>query len=363
MSYVLALGSAASTADKATADAVKWNQAYEARAGEVDPEVVAYLALRDYVFKLADELGIGEQVRVLYHTTAVAAKGGMVGGAAGGAAYAAAEQVGSGAGSMVAAQYSGAVGTGAAIGMAAGTVVGLAVALFSIFSDDNVKAEERAKRKAERQKAQAFLLSRLSLPDLIKEQQNSASTARQRASRIRAEISKFGYLFPSSINKEVLGDPVAYDKAAAAADHMVALYQKIGQSLKSVDLKLFESMTNTQRWQTALSANDAVIQQLKALPFPVVQEGSQEFSANLRARLTTEAKVFKDLLAARQAAAPKFLVVAGKLVPKKTTKVLTGVKVPDFSKSTSPFAALFIGGLVAALGVGGYWYWRKRHAK
>lgn len=153
-----------------TADAMRSaNEAHEELAKNV-PIAAEYIELRDKVFAIADDLGIGNQVREIYHDTAFGVKAGTAAGSA--AAYVLA-------GGGVAAAYTGAVAVGAAVGMAAGgivgAVIGFAASFFSSDDDDEEKAREK-QRQANRAAYEAsvkayarYLLSPITLSSLISE--------------------------------------------------------------------------------------------------------------------------------------------------------------------------------------------------
>jgi hypothetical protein len=309
MSY-LSLGTVASAADQAAAEAQKWNEQYEAHAGDVDPDVKAYLEMRDKVFALADQLGIGQQVRTLYHTTAVGAKLGVAGGSVGAAIAS---------GGALPAMYSGAAATGAAIGMAAGTGVGLVVALFSLFGGDDSdpqKAAERKARKEERARIDTYLASRLNLSGLIKEQQNAAATARAMKAKLGDLIYAGGFGF----------QPVQVDKAIQTGDALALLYQKIGQTFSPADIALFESQANIERWQRTRQLSLAT------------------FAAQLTGQIAKEQANFDKLLAARQ-----------KTVTPKSAKI----SIPALASKMSPVAGVFTGLVVVGSALAIFHMWRK----
>lgn len=141
------------------------------KVAENVPLAAEYLEVRDKVFALADSLGIGNEVRQIYHDTAFGVQAGSAAGAG------VATLLGGG----LAATYSGAVATGAAFGMAAGGLVGAAIGILSsIFGgDDDEEEAKRDKKRAEQKAAYEasvkeyarYLLSPVSLDSLIQENQ------------------------------------------------------------------------------------------------------------------------------------------------------------------------------------------------
>jgi hypothetical protein len=180
------------------------------------------LELQDDVFKIADEIGVGAEVRAAVYlirgaqyAASIAANAGL--------------SVGAGAGAAV---FSG-IGGVAALG----AVAVVALVLFEIFSSDD--DEERQKARIKRAQAAALhLRDRLTLAQFAAEQDAA------RASELgMAELSKMWGGF---------GTPAEHQKAADLSGKLAAFYRRADAELDPHARDLFESLSNLGRWQAAL---------------------------------------------------------------------------------------------------------------
>jgi hypothetical protein len=179
----------------------------EETSAAVNPELLPYLELQQKIFDLADDLGIGAEVRTLYYT------------------FAAGQRTGS-ALSTVGATVP--ILSGSAVIALAGTiaslltVVGIIVGVISLFDGDDAPSvqEKRLRAKVEE------ILKRQSIDDLISEQEGLAQAAML----------------------QILGKP-ANPKARDAALKLAALLKSLKSKLSADELNLFVSLSNLGRWE------------------------------------------------------------------------------------------------------------------
>lgn len=191
------------------------NEAHE-ELGRSIPLANEYLEIRDKVFAIADDLGIGEEFRTLYHDAALGSKVGAAAGAG------AAAVLGGGA---LAAAYSGAAASGMAVGMAAGGLVGAAIAvaggfISGLFGGDD---DEEAKKAAAKKKKAA------------------ADAARERAREdwVRWVLTPLTFGNLVSNQQKFAGELHQFAQAKPMADKLVTLYQRTRVALNPWQREVF----------------------------------------------------------------------------------------------------------------------------
>jgi hypothetical protein len=184
------------------------------------------LDLMDDVFTIADDLGIGSQVRqAVYglrgaeYATSVISSTPLGVSTAATAAYAG-ENVLTGLGGM------------AALG-AIGLVIGI-VALLDPFGDDDAEKKRAKKAQAE----VLHLRDRLTLQDFASEQDGAAGGLTMMAS--------FAAAVPN------VGDPAELQKRALFAQKLAQFYRAADKTLDPQKRDLFESLSNLARWQQSI---------------------------------------------------------------------------------------------------------------
>jgi hypothetical protein len=182
------------------------------------------LELQDAVFTIADELGVGAEVRAaVYAIRGAQYATGIAGSMVGGAATAAGASVLAGIGGV------------AALG-AIGVIGAIVFGLFSS-SDEDEKAHAAIKRA---QAAALHLRDRLTLAQLAAEQD-------------AARDSELGLAQLSKV-VPALGTPAEHAKSAELATRLAAFYRAASARLDAPDRELFESLANLARWQGTLDA-------------------------------------------------------------------------------------------------------------
>lgn len=219
------------------------------------PLVGAYRDLLHKIFRIADDLGIGREVRILYYSISVGAEVGAAAPAATArfvasipglsaalaraglpTAFVASTQLG---GSAIAS-------LGAAAGMSAGMVAGAVIALFSLFGGDGEDEERKRKREVAARKALRHLLDRLDFKGLASEQEAVAS-----------EATAMSVLMGPIANAELrarFGDPKKLRALADVSRKFAAFYRELGKQLAPNEAALFLSLVNRGRWQGAYDA-------------------------------------------------------------------------------------------------------------
>lgn len=202
-------------------------QALEDTGAELSPLVAEYTAMRETVFAIADDIGIGSEVRTIYYDVATGARGGQAFGAilsSGINPEAIALNVAAGGGASA----------GAAVGMSLGTVVGAAVAIVSLLASDDDDEEQAKKHRAEfLQWRLDRMRKRATIDDLIGEQVEQAHVIR----------TFFIPLHP--VRAEDLS------RAADRADKIAELYRRIKKDLPPLQVEIFVSVTNLVRFAQA----------------------------------------------------------------------------------------------------------------
>lgn len=194
---------------------VQYGEAAEEAAAYANPELAPWLELRDKVFGIADDMGVGSEVRVLYYSLST---GQRLGGAL--------TTVGASLPAL----------SGSAILSIAGTLssiaslVGLVVGFVGLFSDDEDETRDRVLGLAKR------WTSRLSIDDMIAEQKAYAAFIDQ----LNAAAKKV----------PISGIPSA--KVRSNALKLASYYAELKARLSANELALFVSLSNLQRWQAYL---------------------------------------------------------------------------------------------------------------
>lgn len=197
------------------------------------PIAAQYLELRDKVFAIADDLGIGKEIRTLYHNMAFGTKAGTAVGV-GVAAIASGGAFGSFA--------AGGAAAGGAMGAMAGAVVGAVVAVFDLFGSDDDEIAE-ARRKAKKAALDAYekrLLAPLTLEAMVSEQNAIAKTSRGTLD------GPMGPLLPPGIKAMATAN-------LARSEALVKLYAEVPKKLRPTDLELFVIGADIGRLEWALS--------------------------------------------------------------------------------------------------------------
>lgn len=201
-----------------SSDVVKYGQAAENAAAIAEPELAVWVELRDKVFGVADDLGIGEEIRTLYYGLST---GQRIGGAL----------------STVGASVP--IVSGSAILSIAGTIssiaslVGIVVGIASLFGDDE---EEKVIKRV--QDLVSYWTRRMSIDDFI-----HAETA---------NVQMIDYLnsVPSSVLKSAT---IPSPKAREASVQLAAFYTQLKAQLTPDELALFVSLANIGRWQAYIT--------------------------------------------------------------------------------------------------------------
>jgi hypothetical protein len=230
--------------------AVSVHEKYEAVAKEIqdiDPTgtLKAYFAIQAIVLQIAKELGIDKEVKQIFHA---AAAGSMVGaGTSTAAVYATAVAT---TGSAVGLAGSAALASAAAMGMVAGGLVGAVAGIISLFDSDDENEARRKARVAARKAMEAYMLSRLDLNGLIKEQQNTESYARS-----QAKAADFLIGAPSPLGIQSPMSKLASTRKASLlgmadkAQKLAALFITVGDLLKPQEVEWFVATANIARWE------------------------------------------------------------------------------------------------------------------
>lgn len=238
---------------------IEYGQKAEDVASAVDPEIAVYAELRDKIFSVADDLGVGTEIRTLYYGLAT---GQRVGGAL----------------SIVGASTP--IVSGSAILSIAGTlsslasIVGIVVGIVGLFSDD----DEEWKRV---QGVTEYWLRRQSIDDMIAAQNATASLVEQ----LRAASAKV----PMS------GVPGLEVKSSAL--RMAKLYAELKQALAPQELALFVSLSNLGRWQGYLDGWNRMKQGQR----DAIRQNAPGFEQRLALAIAFEQGTAKDLAAKLQA--------------------------------------------------------------
>jgi len=195
-------------------DVVRYGQAAENAAVIADPEIVVWLDLRDKIFGVADDLGVGDEVRVLYYGLST---GQRIGGAL----------------STIGASVP--IVSGSALLSIAGTIssiaslVGIVVGIVGLFSGD----DEEEKQRNRVQSLVQHWTKRMSVDDLVHAED--------------ANVQFLDYL--SSVPSFVKVDFPNRDAARAASVKLSAFYAQLKTALSPDQLALFVSLANIGRWQ------------------------------------------------------------------------------------------------------------------
>lgn len=336
-------------------------------AATVDPDAKAVVEFLDGVFAVADELGIGQEVRTVFYDTYAGAMGGAVSGAAistavGGASLAA----------------------GVAAGMAAGGIVGVAVAVFAlVFGDDqeDEKKKARQKRRKARNEAMALALKRLDLPGLITEQRVAAFDARERAKTIRV-LRAIAVTTSQKTAIAQMGNAGQLEEAARIADAMVKLYEELPRKLSPQNVQRFVAMTNMGRWEqykAEFAQQEAKLRaQLKVFQFPGIDDESLKLSywqnaqAKLEQLIAAEEKRTATVDAGKFDAGKFYLRLGGKKpLPAMATAIALKLRSSDAATAARNLAkieasqggtgAVLLGLAAVGLASGvGWWWWKRR---
>lgn len=216
-SYMAWVGDAKETAT----DIKTWDETYEDIGSYVNPLITAYVALEKELFDIADDLGIGKEVRLLYHSVSMSAR------------------IGSYAGTAVEITATTATGgfvtattgaTGAALGMAAGMMGGLVLGIFALFGSSDQEEKDSAAWKRFKDAS----LAHYNLNDFAKEQ------------RSHAKILRITAGLPG-------GNPAKNEGLAQVADKLADLYLKAQKVFTKRSAALLEATANIGRWQEYLA--------------------------------------------------------------------------------------------------------------
>lgn len=222
--------------------------------------------LLDEVFKAADSLGIGKELRLIYHSAATGQKVGVaLGGAASNVAIA-----------------SGQVGIGAAVApvlAVAAAPIGIAAAIgfgvLSIFSDN---AEAKKKRT---EQVQAFVTG---LDEVAKRKTIDALIVDQDA--MLSNVEKLLASFPFDDRFR----PVA-EKSRSAARDLGAFYRIAKGTMSAEEIAALESVANVARWKAALDVAKA---DKEILTYAIGTKAWQEISQNIAKE--TESGVYRNVI-------------------------------------------------------------------
>lgn len=216
---------------RGTIDVVQAGEAYEQIAIDLHiPLAAQVVELRRELFGLADDLGVGKEVRAIYHHVALGARVG----APAGAALAVLKSTASWGGPTAAAGAS----AGAFSGMQFGMAVGLAVAIISLFGGDDSDERYRAARERARRRVKELLRRFGTIGDLAADQDDNAADARAMAGLV------------DSLGARHLGDQLR--KMAGGSTKLATFYRRAAEILPADDRKLFVSLANLGRWVGAL---------------------------------------------------------------------------------------------------------------
>jgi hypothetical protein len=264
---------------------VKAGEQYHELAAEVMPIAEGVVEFEQALFSVADELGIGGEVRELYFG---AAWGTIIG----------TSVANLGAAVAVGGAYATLGAWAATAGLAVGVVAGVAVALVSIFGGGDDSEEKRAKYDKAVAKARAEQTKRLPLAGLVAEQREAWKVGQNPAAIL--------WLSPEA------------RKAAELAGKLATLYERVGARLSAPARELFVSATNIARWtrfRAAWATREAQARATAAkLPVmaPVVLAVAAEaagFVAELDKRIAAEVAhldaLSRQIAAERAAAAHK----------------------------------------------------------
>lgn len=182
------------------------------------------LLLMDTVFKIADDIGVGDQVRAAVY----AIRGAEYAGAVlsnfipAGAAATAGASVFTGIGGVA----------------AAGVLVVIGIVLFDLFSSDDEEAKHQAKLKRAQDSIQR-LRQRFSLAQFASEQDDAAAQET--------------FMVQAAATLPLFGSPSEHAKKADTAKRLAQFFRTVDKQLDKTRRDLFESLSNLARWQGALN--------------------------------------------------------------------------------------------------------------
>jgi hypothetical protein len=231
------------------------------------PIMTEALELQDGVFAIADELGVGAEVRAAVLTIR-------------GAEYAnvlAAGVLPSGAAAAGAGVLTG-IGGVAALGAIA--VVG-AVLLELLGGGDD---EEQTKRTKRAQAATLHLRDRLTLEEFAAEQDATAGAT--------AMLVPLATALPNV----GLGSPAQLQAASARAQKLAAFYRAADAQLSTSGRALFESLSNLARWQSAIVQYEAMIASKRNAVDVLLGKSASRLNTQLRAKIEEETERTHELV-------------------------------------------------------------------
>lgn len=206
------------------APVVQYGQTLENTAAMFNPELAPYLELEAKVFDIADSIGIGDQVRILYYALASGQRTGAV---------------------LTTVVQSAPIISGSAVATLAGAIssiasmVGIVLGVISLFGDDGEsKAAARLVARV------AKVLEWQSIDDLIAEQHELSQTTNIDIDALVKEINKSG----TTIDQVV----ARIQAAQAGAQKLEQLLTTIKQRLSPDELALFVAVSNLGRWEQYL---------------------------------------------------------------------------------------------------------------
>lgn len=242
---------------------VEYGEGLESVAATAYPALLPYLELEQKVFDIADELGIGDEVRILYYSIATGQRTGAV---------------------LTTVVTTAPVISGSAVASLAGaissiaSVVGIVLGVISFFSsdDDQEQAKKRLHAKVEQ------ILKRQSIDDMIAEQHELSQSTTLSIDDIKAQI-KAG---------TTIGEIVARtQQSQAAAAKLETLLRALKQKLTPDELALFVSVSNLGRWDAYYAAWNGMKQSQR----DAVRENDTDLGAWLEKRIASETATMEAL--------------------------------------------------------------------
>jgi hypothetical protein len=297
------------------------------------PVVAQALELLDEVYAIADDLGIGPEVRAAVTTARTAS-------------YA----------STILTNYlpsvaSNAVGGALIAGLGAvaivATVAVIVVAIVGLFSDDD---EEKHLRVKQAQARILHLRERLTLNQFADEQTSTAGLE-----IIYAKAP--GWLGPLS---SFAISPEEHLKQAVQANKFASFYRTAAKRLNPDQRALFESVSNLARWQSSLNTYAKMTWPERDAVDAMFGKSAPRLPWQLQAPMAQETKNLAAIVARIQAKGPAIgtglmATIAQMMKPKKTTAVITK------PAQMSPVVAVGLGmGLAAVAAGGALWYLSKK---